>query len=328
MNYIVLDLEWNQCPSGKAESLQRLPFEIIEVGAVKLDENLNVAERFDGLVKPQVYDSIHAIIEEITKFSMEELNSKGRYFEEVIKDFLKWCGEDFLFCTWGPQDLSELQRNMKFYNLSYRFGLPFYYLDIQKLFSIRYEDGKVRRSLEHAVEFLKIEKKEEFHRAIDDVDYTTRIMQMMKFDGIEKNYSIDLFHKPANKKEEIYAVYQNYAKYVSRLFMTKDKALADKEVRSARCYLCEQEKREAVKNVKKIANWFSDNSKTYYFLGECPQHGFLKGKIKMKKAEDDRVYVVKTLKLTDAEEAAGILEKQLAIRERRRRKRLNNPEEI
>ena len=35
MNYIVFDLEWNQNPSGKKTRNDRLPFEIIEIGAVK-----------------------------------------------------------------------------------------------------------------------------------------------------------------------------------------------------------------------------------------------------------------------------------------------------
>ena len=38
MNYIVFDLEWNQCPYGKERENRRLPFEILEIGAVKLDE--------------------------------------------------------------------------------------------------------------------------------------------------------------------------------------------------------------------------------------------------------------------------------------------------
>lgn len=59
----------------------------------------------------------------------------------------------------------------------------------------------------------------------------------------------------------------------------------------------------------------------YYYLGECETHGFIKGKIRMKKTDDDRVYVVKTVKLTDMEGASEVYQKQLAIRERRRRRR-------
>ena len=34
---IVFDLEWNQCPDGKAHENPALPFEIVEIGAVKLN---------------------------------------------------------------------------------------------------------------------------------------------------------------------------------------------------------------------------------------------------------------------------------------------------
>ena len=39
MNYIAVDFEWNQNPYGKEAGNKRLPFEIIEIGAVKLDEH-------------------------------------------------------------------------------------------------------------------------------------------------------------------------------------------------------------------------------------------------------------------------------------------------
>ena len=38
MNYIVFDLEWNQSPNGKEFEEKGLPFEIFEIGAVKLNE--------------------------------------------------------------------------------------------------------------------------------------------------------------------------------------------------------------------------------------------------------------------------------------------------
>ena len=49
MNYIVFDLEWNQCPYGKDRENKRLPFEIIEFGAVKLDENREVIDKFQRI---------------------------------------------------------------------------------------------------------------------------------------------------------------------------------------------------------------------------------------------------------------------------------------
>ena len=42
MNYIVFDLEWNQCPYGKGQENERIPFEIIEIGAVKLNSERQI----------------------------------------------------------------------------------------------------------------------------------------------------------------------------------------------------------------------------------------------------------------------------------------------
>ena len=55
MNYIVFDLEWNQSPGGKRWSNSRLPFEIIEIGAIKLNEEKEIVDSFlSSLIKPQV----------------------------------------------------------------------------------------------------------------------------------------------------------------------------------------------------------------------------------------------------------------------------------
>ena len=51
MNYIVFDLEWNQNPSGKKTRNDRLPFEIIEIGAVKVNSKKVTKERPEGAEK-------------------------------------------------------------------------------------------------------------------------------------------------------------------------------------------------------------------------------------------------------------------------------------
>ena len=57
--YIVLDLEWNQSPLGKDGSMDRLPFEIIEIGAVKLNASLQIISEFRRLIRPRVYRQMH-----------------------------------------------------------------------------------------------------------------------------------------------------------------------------------------------------------------------------------------------------------------------------
>ena len=56
--------------------------------------------------------------------------------------------------------------------------------------------------------------------------------------------------------------------------------------------------------LRKKIRWFSYGQKFYLCLAVCPEHGFVKGKIRIKKTEDGFIFAVKTQKLID--EAAAI----------------------
>ena len=113
MNYIVLDLEWNQSTDGR-EEVPGIPFEIIEIGAIKLNGEGVMISEFSRLVRPGIYPKMHQITSRLIHLQMKELE-RGRPFPEVMGEFLDWCGqENYLFCTWGGSDLTELQRNMRY----------------------------------------------------------------------------------------------------------------------------------------------------------------------------------------------------------------------
>jgi len=288
MNYIILDLEWNQS-SDNQQANRTMPFEIIEIGAVKLNENKEIIGEFSELIKPQIYLELHYITKKLIHLQMEELQGK-KFFYDVMIDFLEWCGEDYIFGTWGPLDLLELQRNMKFYNLPPLASWPLKFLDIQKLFSIYYEDGKSRRTLEYAVDSLTIMKDIPFHRAFSDAYYTGKVFSEIKGKEIEENYSFDLFTIPKSKAEEIKVSFPTYSKYISREFDDRVLAMMDKEVITTRCCICGR-------NAKRMLRWFAPNTKHYLCISNCKEHGYIKGKIRIKKSENDKIYVVKTLKI-------------------------------
>ena len=54
MNYIVMDLEWNQSNTRyRAErNGVRLEGEIVEIGAVRVDENMEILEQYCEFIKP------------------------------------------------------------------------------------------------------------------------------------------------------------------------------------------------------------------------------------------------------------------------------------
>lgn len=318
MNYIVFDLEWNQSPKGKKYEVKGLPFEIIEIGAVKLDKDRNVISQFERMVKPQLYKELHYKTQEIITIAMSDLRQADT-FQQVMKDFLEWCGEDYIFCTWGSTDLIELQRNMHFYKVANPYNTPFIYYDIQKFFSILYEDGKLRTTLQHAAEFLNIRDDEDFHRAINDARYTAKVIRAIDFEKASKNYSLDCYNIPFKKSNEVFVTYEKYHKYISRGFREKEYLMSDKEVLSARCYKCGTD-------CESIIPWFSTNTKLYYGLFKCEEHGYVKGKIRAKQADNGKFFAIKILKITDAEGANRIYERQQITREKRKLKRRREDE--
>ena len=118
MDIIVLDLEWNQNSEGKKDRDAEKPiFEIIEIGAVKLNDKYEITDKFSQLIKPQIYHTMHKITADLIHLQMKELNN-GKNFSEVMEEFINWCGNDYIFATWGPLDLLELQRNISYYMIT------------------------------------------------------------------------------------------------------------------------------------------------------------------------------------------------------------------
>lgn len=320
MNFIVLDLEWNQCPSGKEYEIPHFPFEIIEIGAVRLNDHHHPADQFHEIIRPQVYQTLHYKTKEVIQLSDTDFQS-ARVFNDVIKDFFAWCGDDPLFCTWGSADLLELQRNLTYYNIASPFSFPLIYYDIQKIFSIVFEDRKSRRSLEYAIDFLEMTKPVPFHSALSDAVYTARIMSRLKNGHILKNSSVDYYRTPASRRQEIHLQYPTYEKFISKPFDSKTAAMKDRVVTSTICRKCH---RTAQKKVR----WFPSGNRNYYCLSVCEKHGFLKGKIRIRQNENGQYYAIKTLKLISPEEAYDIIEKKeiQKLKHRLRRKLIQQNE--
>lgn len=75
MKYIVFDLEFNQFfKFNKNEVVNpNLLNEIIQIGAIKLDDNLKVIDNFEILIKPVVYPIINPYVTKQTKIKTKDL---------------------------------------------------------------------------------------------------------------------------------------------------------------------------------------------------------------------------------------------------------------
>ncbi len=108
--------------------------------------------------------------------------------------------------------------------------------------------------------------------------------------------------------------YLKITRNIYREFINKLAAMNDKDVVSTKCFLC------GAKTRKKVP-WFSNNGRNYYSVMVCPRHGNIKGKIRMKKSVNDKIYVVKTMKQVNMDTVNDIIMKRNQLREGRRERR-------
>ncbi len=184
MNYIVFDLEFNQSfdfkTGSSAKSNPECPFEIIQIGAVKLNSDFENVGEFNQYIKPMIYKRIHPYVEKITGIKQRDLES-GRPFPEVFSlfsDFMDVSSD--ILCSWGSDDIKSLYRNVKYHKLASS-KMPDRYINIQSFATsfLKYDPGKAI-GLKNAVELLNLEIDASFHNALNDAAYTAEIFKIVK----------------------------------------------------------------------------------------------------------------------------------------------------
>jgi inhibitor of KinA sporulation pathway (predicted exonuclease) len=227
MQYIIFDLEFNQdfstindtvlnvYPNNTNKNNERLskefiiqnryPFEIIQIGAIKLDENFQNIATFNRFVKPTIYSKVSTFITELTGITTEQLILEED-FPRVYYDFLDFIGNsDSILCIWGMSDVKELFKNAEYHQLS-RKPIPRKYINIQPFVSKHFllpKNTLIR--LQHAVEFLDINQTYHFHNALNDAYYTAEVFKKIYSSSIEpKIYNPSyIVTKPRTPKKEI-----------------------------------------------------------------------------------------------------------------------------
>lgn len=173
---VILDLEWNGTYSKRLKGFMN---EIIEFGAVKVDDNLRLVDTFSLLVRPQVGKKISGKIATLTSITDEDLEN-GRQFMQVVSRFRKWAG-DCLLMTWGTSDILTLIENCRYFSGSDRIPFLTEYVDLQAYCEKRmsYEQGK-QVGLSTAAQMLEIDEAPfDHHRALDDSILSLKCLQKL-----------------------------------------------------------------------------------------------------------------------------------------------------
>lgn len=199
MNYIVFDLEWNQPPTEEAMVLEPvyLEGEIIEIGAVKLDDHFQTVDEKRLYIRPQYYTKMHRRIATLTGIHDRDLQEKGRPFPEVYEEFAAWCGEEFTYVTWSNSDLPMLLDNMLLHGISTH-RLPLC-LDAQRVFSREIMRIDRKLSLDEAIRILG-EQGDVAHDALHDARNTVKVMNHLDLEDYGEEYYAQVFAEEPTEK--------------------------------------------------------------------------------------------------------------------------------
>ena len=181
MNYIVIDLEFNQSfdfkTGAKSPSNPLLPLEIIQIGAVKLDSRLNFVDRFGTTVRPRLYRGLNPFVAKVTGLSKDTLRNSPS-FAAAYRGLVNFIGkEQVTLCFWGNDDMRELFRNILYCKQSTR-PLPLKYINVQSLASLHQNlPASQQVALCTIVDTLGIRADMPFHSAPNDAYYTAEVFK-------------------------------------------------------------------------------------------------------------------------------------------------------
>lgn len=174
MQYVILDLEWN---SGYSKKKHGFINEIIEIGAVKLNEAMEIVGQFSIFVRPDITKRLNPMVKELTQITNEDL-VRGATFGYAVSKFKKFC-EGSVIMSWSTSDLIALEANCEYYYGSRSIPFLKYYADVQAYCQQRLDPGiKNQLALQNAAELLKIETDDiPLHRAVGDSILTARVLK-------------------------------------------------------------------------------------------------------------------------------------------------------
>lgn len=178
MEYIIIDFEWN----GSYSPLTRAYFnELIEIGAVKLDSELNTLSTFKHFIRPFHHKKLTGRVKRLTNLTNEDIAvSEG--FVEVFNQFVRWVGtEPNCFLSWGKGDLLVLLENLEYYKMLDRKTFIHSFCDAQEFCQKALDLGTAHQpGLSTIAEMLGIScDNMEMHRALDDSIVTARCLKQL-----------------------------------------------------------------------------------------------------------------------------------------------------
>ena len=306
MNYIILDMEWNQ-PFGGVKLVQSpvvLHSEIIQIGAVKTDENFNYLDKIKISVRPKYYKKMNPHVQKITGITDVQL-TMGEMFPQAFRRFAAWCGEDFRFITWGFDDVGVLADNLELHGLDPAFGSN--YINLQVIYNKQMKSEHLQCALSSAAESLEIPIDVQVHDALNDAYLTFEVCRKLDMAlGIaEYAQCSPQLPSPPLFKDAVSNVDMKHVIY-------------DRRVMDMKCPVCAKEKGQSEK--LRFREWIFTNGKSCRTIGKCEACGAeYSVRLKATKLSENNYTVVRNIYAATQEDIAAFEEKLRKQEERKKK---------
>ena len=115
MKYVVIDLEMNPIAAVHTAEREICKLEVIEIGAVLLDEKYQEIGSFVTLVKPRLNSRIERKYEKLTGIKTE-MTESAPYFEDALDMFFSWCNnipDETQIIQWSENDFAQFSKEIQ-----------------------------------------------------------------------------------------------------------------------------------------------------------------------------------------------------------------------
>ena len=107
-SHIFIDLEMNPISREFPEEKEACRAEVIEIGAVRLDADYNLTDRFTLFVRPRYSTELNRHVAKLTGIKVEDLQDAPD-FREAMEIFTDWVGTgNIRFYSWSMSDWWQL----------------------------------------------------------------------------------------------------------------------------------------------------------------------------------------------------------------------------
>lgn len=116
MKAVFVDFEMNPIGREQKDARRICTGEIIEIGAVKLDESGREISSYKEYVLPEYTTAMNETCQELTGITMEMLAGKN-HFRKAFQHFLSWCNEGcknaYEMFAWSENDWHQLDGELR-----------------------------------------------------------------------------------------------------------------------------------------------------------------------------------------------------------------------